>query len=241
MRLILKTGSTRPGVKSKHGDFEHWISNKMELGQNEYEVFKSKDYGSAPNGRNYSSIIITGSPAMVTEVKPKGSNLCNWLIDKQDKGIPILGICYGHQLLSHINDGIVSYNTEGLVFGLQKTHLTDAGKKDELLRTLPAKFDVYKAHRQVVSELPGKATVLAKSSSGRIDVFRIKNTWGVQFHPEFDKSISESYLDEQEHIFMAEGLDVDQVKQKLISVRYGDLILKEFKKFSDKYRSDHIS
>ncbi len=230
MILIIKTGTTFPKIKANHGDFEDWFKEKMNLREGEYLVHSIGDYENIPPEFHYTGIIITGSHAMVTNIEPKGTKFCNWLLDKQRSGIPILGICYGHQLLSVLIDGIVEYNSTGTKIGSKITHLTQAGKQDKLLGDLPPVFEVYKAHKQSVFKLPKSTEILATSESGMIDAFRFENnTWGIQFHPEFDNKITEAYIHEQFNELNDEGLDALEISSNVVNVDYGVKILKRFK------------
>ena len=228
MILILKTGTTYKSIRSRYGDFEDWIKEKMNLKEGEYLIHPIGDYQIIPPDYNYKGIVITGSHSMVTDIEPRDSKICNWLLNAQRSGVPMLGICYGHQLLSNLVGGIVTYNTTGTVIGSENTYLTQAGQQDKLLGELPPVFEVYKANQQSVSKLPKSAEILATNESGMIDAVRFNNsTWGVQFHPEFDKNITKAYQQSQE--LVNEGLDSLELTNEVVAVDYGIRILKCFK------------
>lgn len=236
MILILKTGSTRANIKASQGDFENWIIEKMELEEFEYIVHYVGDYKIIPPKQNYCGIIITGSPLMVTDIELENNILCNWLFDQQKKGTLILGICFGHQLLNVINGGSVDYNFSGTIIGSKTTYLTELGKNDKLLGTLPVCFNVYKVHQQSISILPEFAEVLATDNSGIIDAVKFgKNTWGVQFHPEFNSNVTKLYIQEKQKELVDEGFDIQDLLKNVISVDYGDRILKRFKELIFEY------
>ena len=230
MVLILKTGSALANVRFAYGDFEDWIVGKMRLSELDYQVHLAGDYETLPIDQPYSGIVITGSPLMVTDIPIKGSNLCNWLLEQQGNGIPILGICFGHQLLSILNGGSVGYNFSGTIIGSARTYLTKAGQNDKLLGKLSPDFAVYKSHRQSVSELPESAEMLATDHSGIIDAVKFNsNTWGVQFHPEFNAEITKKYIQEKQDELYAEGFNVQELLDQVVRVDYGDRILIRFK------------
>lgn len=230
MILILKAGTTYNDIRANHGDFEDWVKEKMNLKEGEYFVHPIGDYQILPPDIDYKGIVITGSHSMVTNVEPKGSKICNWLLSAQNSTIPTLGICYGHQLLSVLVDGIVEYNSTGTIIGSAKTHLTQGGQNDKLIGGLPRAFEVYKAHKQSVFKLPKSAEILATSKSGMIDAFRLNNsTWGVQFHPEFDQNITKAYIHEHSKELIDEGLDPLELSNNVENVDYGVRILKCFK------------
>lgn len=230
MILIIKAGTTYPNIRAGLGDFEDWVKEKMKLKEGEFLVHSIVAYDDIPPDHRYKGIIITGSHSMVTNIEPKNSKICNWLLSVQKSGTPILGICYGHQLLSVLANGFVEYNATGTIIGSVNTYLTQAGQQDKLLGGLPSVFEVYKAHKQSVSKLPKSIDILATSDSGMIDAFRVNdNSWGVQFHPEFDENITKSYIHQQLKELSAEGLDPLELLGSVVHVDYGARIFKRFK------------
>lgn len=228
MILILKTGSTAENIKNVHGDFEDWISNKMALTKSEYHVHFVDDYDTPPLDLKYSGIVITGSPLMVTDMKLIDSKLCTWLLDKQKAEVPILGICFGHQLLNIINGGIVGNNDLGYIIGSRVTNLTIPGKEDELLKDLPEKFNAFKTHSQSIHEIPESSVILSKSNSGIIDAIRFSTkAWGVQFHPEFNSDIMQMYIENKKDRLISEGIDSEIISSYAGTIDYGDKILND--------------
>ena len=147
MILILKTGHTIEHIRPDYGDFEDWIAEIMQLSKPEYVVHPVGGYQQLPPEANYSGVVITGSPLMVTDLAPEKSLLGKWILDQQKEGVPLLGICFGHHLLNVLNGGTVHYNPSGSITGCKKTYLTRAGKQDKLLGEMPADFEVYKSHQ----------------------------------------------------------------------------------------------
>jgi len=234
MILILKTGSTLDNIKALHGDFEDWIAEKMLMHPHEYHVHATGDYNSLPPEQDYSGIIITGSPEMVTEINLKKTRMHGWLMERQKSGQPMLGICFGHQLLNILNGGTVAFNPSGNNTCMEKTHLTRAGRKDNLLGNLPDSFDVYKVHQQSIHTPPESAEILARNDDGIIDAIRFhEHTWGLQFHPEFDAAISRLTIREQENDLNSEGFDVQKLLNNVAEVDYGERIFKRFRELTN--------
>jgi GMP synthase (glutamine-hydrolysing) len=97
-------------------------------------------------------------------------------------GIPILGICYGHQLLSHFSGGKVSRTTKR-----EYGHtVISIDKKDEIFTRIPRKLKVWMSHGDKVIELPPDFIPLAHSENTRFAAVRHKSLplYGLQFHPE---------------------------------------------------------
>lgn len=137
---------------------------------------------------DFSGVFITGSHDMVTEHLPWSERVAEWLPNLVRSGKPCLGICYGHQLIAHALHGVAGDLKGGREFGTLPVSLTEAGAKDDLLGNIGVHNRVlfaHMAHKQAAIELPPGAVVLATSERDPHSSFRINNTWGVQFHPEF--------------------------------------------------------
>lgn len=104
-----------------------------------------------------------------------------------DLGIPVLGICYGMQLISKKFNGKISKGTTR-EYGLNTISVV---KDSVLFDSLPEKQDVWMSHGDHVEVLPTDFTLVAKSSSGLIASIENtkKNIYAVQFHPEVRNSV----------------------------------------------------
>ena len=122
-------------------------------------------------------IILSGGPASVYSDDA-------YRVDPEifDLGIPVLGICYGHQLMADALDGVVA-NTGAAEYG--KTDLaTSPGSV--LFQEMPERLDVWMSHRDAVSRAPEGFVVTAASPGAPVAAMedRQRRLYGVQFHPE---------------------------------------------------------
>jgi GMP synthase (glutamine-hydrolysing) len=122
-------------------------------------------------------IVLSGGPASVyAEGAPR---LARELLDL---GVPVMGICYGMQLLVHELGGRVEQAEVG-EFGRSDLHVSEPGA---LLHDLPREQTCWMSHRDTVYEPPPGFTALASSSSS--PVAAVEDTeraiYGIQFHPE---------------------------------------------------------
>ena len=125
-------------------------------------------------------IILTGGPRSVYD--PSAPQLCPEVFEL---GIPILGICYGCQLLAHALGGQVSPAQADTAREYGKT-LTAFDGSCSLFRGLPESSVTWMSHGDYIAGLPEGFTVTARSAAcpnaGFCDVRR--QFYGVQFHPE---------------------------------------------------------
>jgi GMP synthase (glutamine-hydrolysing) len=160
----------------------------------------------APDG--LAGVVVTGSSAMVSEREPWSEAAAAWLADAVASATPVLGICYGHQLLAHGLGGRVAQNPQGREIGSVEVSPLPAADGDALLGG--DAFRAQTSHVEAVLELPPGATRLATTALDPNHAFRVGETaWGVQFHPEFDADIMRGYLAARRDAVVAEGLDPD--------------------------------
>lgn len=97
-------------------------------------------------------------------------------------GIPILGICYGHQLLAFTSGGKVKAGRAG-EYGKTNLEIT---RKNNLFAGLSSKELVWMNHGDIVTDLPCDFQIIARSKFSAIAAYqnRVEKIYGVQFHPE---------------------------------------------------------
>ncbi len=125
-------------------------------------------------------IILSGGPLNVYEIN-------KYSFDKKiiQKGVPVLGICFGHQILSKLNGGKVRQSRHR-EFGLAII----IKKKDSLLTKnffrSKKNLKVWMSHADQVSKLPKNFKEIASSKNSKFAIVedKFKKFYGVQFHPE---------------------------------------------------------
>ena len=193
--LIVQTGSTLPAVRTRHGDFPGWFRRGLGLSRDGVDVVLAHAGDALPDPRPYAAAIVTGSPAMVSERLAWSEATADWLRTAVAAGLPILGVCYGHQLLAHALGGRVDYHANGREIGTVSIERLPCARDDALFGTAPARFDAHASHRQSVLDLPRGAVVLASSAHDPNHAVRYApRVWGLQFHPEFSVEIMRGYL-----------------------------------------------
>jgi len=123
-------------------------------------------------------VILSGSPHSVREEDAPNPNLSNLR-----KKYPILGVCYGAQLLAHQDGGEV-LPSEIREYG--RANLSFVHTSNLLMQKMPLDSQVWMSHGDTISELPANFEIIASTSNVRVAAYQIANepTYGIQFHPE---------------------------------------------------------
>ncbi|AZT83199.1 glutamine amidotransferase [Marinobacter sp. NP-4(2019)] len=226
--VILKTGSTYPSIKAEFGDFDHWFVRELgvELDISVVNVAAGESPG---HPEQWDGIVVTGSPAMVSERADWSERTATWLADAVGLQIPLLGVCYGHQLLAHALGGDVGYHPQGRESGTFDVELFDSATTDPLLGPMPKRFQAQLTHRQSVLRLPENAVLLARNEFEPHQAFRIgRCAWGVQFHPEFTADIMKAYLEVQSSDLETENQDARALISSVADTPEATSLLKRF-------------
>lgn len=194
--LIIQTGSALPQVRARHGDFPYWIQRGLGVRGTETEIVRVDCGAPLPvDARAYTGVIVTGSPAMVSDRLHWSERTAAWLRGATEQGAAILGICYGHQLLAHAFGGRVEDHPNGRELGTVFLDRLAAAADDALLGDCPARFPAHATHQQSVLALPPGAVALAGSAHDPHHAVRYaNNVWGLQFHPEFSVEVMRGYV-----------------------------------------------
>ncbi len=143
------------------------------------EIFTPKEFNKLKNYKNIKGLILSGGPSSVTTKKfPRISK------DIFEKKIPILGICYGLQLIAKIFGGKIKPSKRKREFGRAVLFK----KKSSLLtkQYLTKKKSVWMSHEDVVVKLPKNFEIIASTKDSKLTIIenKEKKIYGVQFHPE---------------------------------------------------------
>jgi GMP synthase (glutamine-hydrolysing) len=226
---IVKTGRTLPSVAERRGDFEDWITAGMGLEPARIQVVHVFEGEALPDPRDLAGAVVTGSAAMVTDREPWSEATAGWLGAAIAADLPVLAICYGHQLLAHALGGRVAKNPRGREIGTVEVALAAAARGDDLLGDFPGALRVQSSHLESVLELPPEATRLATTKLDTNHAFRIgRAAWGVQFHPEFDADIVRGYIAARRDAILAEGIDADALSRDAVDGPDGTAVLRRF-------------
>ena len=156
------------------GQYCHLISRRIRAMRVNAEILPAET--KAEELRNSKGIILSGGAASVYDRNaPKLDRKILCL------GIPVLGICYGHQIIAHTDGGKVVTGNSG-EYGTTELRI----KNNRLMKNLPTALNVWMNHRDTVEALPDNYVVSASTKNIKIAAFADEKNkiYGVQFHPE---------------------------------------------------------
>ena len=159
------------------------------------------------------AVVVTGSPMGAHDMDPTVLRLLETLQMLDQRDIPVLGVCFGHQVLARALGGTVGRNPSGWEVGTVRIALTEAGLACPVLRDLGPQPDVLQSHQDAVLSLPPGAVILAGNAHTAVQAFQSRpggRQFGVQFHPEFTpERLRRNWVDRRERLPGTTGFDLD--------------------------------
>nr|WP_293843145.1 glutamine-hydrolyzing GMP synthase [uncultured Arsenicibacter sp.] len=133
-------------------------------------------------------IILSGSPCSVRDQDAPMVHLAAFR-----HKLPVLGVCYGAQLLAHTSGGEVlpSAHRE---YGRAKLGTVDA--ESPLMQGIDQHSQVWMSHGDTITQIPDNFRIIASTESVRVAAFQVEGeqTYGIQFHPEVTHSLQGKHL-----------------------------------------------
>ena len=133
-----------------------------------------------PIGPDVKGIILSGSPASVRDADSPRVDLAN-LRGK----LPILGVCYGAQLLAHTGGGEVQASA---IREYGRAKLGTVNATSPLMVGIDPHSQVWMSHADTITRVPDTFQLIASTDTVRVAAFAIDGepTYGIQFHPDSD-------------------------------------------------------
>jgi len=224
--LIVKTGSVPDSLQAQ-GDYPHLIARAVDpCDIRTVDVVAGEPL---PKPVDVAAAIVTGSSAMVSERLAWSERTATWLRQAVEAQTPVLGICFGHQLLAQACGGKVGLNPQGREIGSIAVDVNPEGQKNTIFSGIHERFYTQASHSETVLELPPDARVLASNGKDRCQAFALGSwAWGVQFHPELDASTIPHYIRKRMEVLRAEGLDPDALLRAVRDDPAGAQLLRNF-------------
>ncbi len=194
----------------------HLIGRRIKEFGVEVEIISPSEVMEKAKGAK--GIILSGGPAGVYEENSP-------TIEKEifELGIPVLGICYGEQLMCHLLGGKVIAGTKK-EYGPAQVTLSVQGSK--FLQGIPDGFTAWMSHGDQVIKIPEGFITLGKTETIPYAIIanEQKNLYGIQFHPEvihteFGGELLQNFL----------GICGEEIKQKKIDQEFVDNLISDIK------------
>ena len=210
--VVVQTGTAAPEIVRQHGDYPDWFNRALgaELPVIRVHAGEALELPAGTQG-----VIVSGSPLSLTQPEPWMDEVSEELLRIGERGTPVLGVCFGHQLLGRAAGAKVVQNPKGREIGTVRVQLTPDGRKDPLFRSwMPEDgiIDVQATHSDAVESVPRDATLLASNERCATQALRLSDSVvSVQFHPELDPDTLRDLIASRAGVLRSEGFDPDSL------------------------------
>ncbi len=183
----------------------------------------------------YDGIFLSGSPHGAYEDIPFIHREHGLIREAADRAIPMLGICFGSQILASALCGRDQvFRRDFCEIGYKDLPVTDAARSDPVAGDLSGTVHMFVWHNDEVRADHPDMTILASSDLCPNQVWRHAEApaWGIQGHPEITRDQAPVWFEENRARMEADGADVDDLKAaaheateaKTMLTRFADLV-----------------
>ena len=186
MRIgILECGPTLPDLAARHGRYPDIFARLLAGSGRSFAVWPVHEMAFPASPDAADAWLLTGSRHGAYDALPFIAPLEDFIRAAQAAGRPMVGICFGHQIMAQAMGGRVEKFAGGWGFGRQVYGIDGLG--DVALSAI---------HQDQVTRAPDGATVIGRNDFCAIAALRYGD-WGLslQPHPEFDPAVMADYLD----------------------------------------------
>ncbi|MDB5892639.1 MAG: synthase [Rhodoferax sp.] len=231
MNAILIVQMTRPpeAVQAVFGEQPDWFREVFQAHGIATRTVCPSDGDLLPEPDAVAGAIITGSWAMVTDRADWSERTAAWVRAMVAAERPLLGVCYGHQLMAHALGGQVDYHPAGPEVGCHAVSMNAAAQGDAFFAALPPQFDAFLTHEQSVLVPPAGATVLGRSDHDPHQILRYgPRAVSVQFHPEFTPRLMGACIERRAVWLGEQGRDMAAMLAGLVPTPHAQGLLHAF-------------
>lgn len=147
-----------------------------------------------PHLDGYQGLLCLGGPAAPDADLPWIEAELELIRQANDRQLPLVGICLGHQLIARALGGEVAPMTKP-EWGFETVTLNHAGQTDSLLGGIPWDCPQFESHTYEVTSPPPGATILAGSEGCKNQIMRLgQRTFSFQYHFEVDAAMLDHFV-----------------------------------------------
>jgi GMP synthase-like glutamine amidotransferase len=197
---ILETGRTNKAMPARFHNypdmFESLFNGQPNNSNFRFSIVPVIDDVFPNSVEDYDGYLITGSAYGVYDDAPFIPKLMTLIREIFAAGKPLVGICFGHQIIAHALGGHAAKFSGGWGIGTMQVNIV--GKAD-WIPSDASTFDLIYVHQDQVDVLPDNAVRLAESDFCKNAAFAIgKNVFALQGHPEFTADYTNALIDIRE-------------------------------------------
>ena len=219
---ILQTGRSPDEMLAKYGDYDDLFKRLLAGRGFEIDTYKVLDGVLPKSVDDAGGWLITGSKFGVYEDHDWIPPLEDFLREAYSREVPIVGVCFGHQILAQALGGKVEKYAGGWAVGPTAYQGPDGGS-EQLIAW----------HQDQVTELPSGATVFGSNSFCKYAMLAYgEKALTVQPHPEFTAEFLVDLIDARREVLPAQIAERAEARAAapLTSVRYADMFEEFFKR-----------
>lgn len=179
----------------------------------------------------YDGIFISGSPHGAYEDIPFIHREHKLIQDAADKGLPMLGICFGSQILASALCGRDQlFRRKFCEIGYKDLPVTDAAEGDPIACELGEAVHMFVWHNDEVRADHPDMTILASSDLCPNQIWRYHDApiWGIQGHPEITREQAPIWFEENRDRMERDGADIDELKASADEAEVAKTMLTRF-------------
>lgn len=153
-----------------------------------FEIWRCHDGDIPTTTDGVDAWLITGSKYGANDPEPWIEQLSVFIRRVHEQQRPMVGVCFGHQLLAHALGGAVRTHPEGWGVGVSTNQVQE---QEPWMQPWTPTLNILVSHQDQVSQLPAQSKVLASSDFCPFYMIQVDDTTlGIQGHPEFSKTYS---------------------------------------------------